>query len=150
MNKYIVRLCLLIGVVSLFSSCGSTMTSHKASAISFEPDVVRLDVTLDDFEYLGSVEVSVDYRTYLGVITSVDMVNGEAYMGSREATSVSFSGINNMKFAGPISKSLYKVIETYPDADYYVPTVSQKKTNQLFLGSSSSYQMTFKAYKFLK
>ncbi len=131
---------------TLLSSCATTVQSRSSEAISFKPDVVRLDIDMADFELLGDVEISVEYRSYLGFITSIDKVNGEVYdRHSKQLLNVSHL---SFKYEGKLSKSLYKVIETYPDADYIMPLYTKTTRKNLFLGSSVTKTAKFKAYKF--
>ena len=41
------------------------------------PNEVRLDLTLDDYEFVGETEVEVEYHRYIGLITYVNTVNGQ-------------------------------------------------------------------------
>ncbi|MFI3318176.1 MAG: hypothetical protein SNH88_03210 [Rikenellaceae bacterium] len=146
--KNIYKIVMIFAAAIALSSCGSTSIVRSSDAISFKPTEVRLDLEMTDFVLLGDVEVSIDKRTYLGVFTSIDKVNGEEY-NRREKERLR---VSNLRFAyeGTLSKALYKITEKYPDADYILPVYSSQKKNQLFLGSITTTNAKFKVYKFKK
>ena len=43
--------------------------------------------------------------------------------------------------------ALYKVVEEYPEADYYVPVIKQTEVERMFLGKFTKESVTLKAYK---
>lgn len=147
MKKYI-NITLLLALLVSLSSCASVSISRRSDTISFKPTEVRLDIDMDDFELLGDVEVSIDYRTYLGVFTSIDMVNNELY-DQRNKQNISVSNLS-LAYKGRLSKAMYKVFETYPETDYIMPVYVKNQTHNMFLGSSVNKVAKFKAYKFKK
>lgn len=106
-------------------------------------------MNLNNFEVLGDVEVSVQYRTYLGCIHLFDKVNDEPY-NNRITQQVRFVGYGEMGLSIPIQKATYKVIKTFPNADYYVPILTEKKVEGMLFGSFISEKVQFRVYKFAK
>lgn len=136
--------------IAFFSSCSIGQHNYNTVKTSnFSPDIVRLDLSWSDLELVGEVKVDVEYRTYLGAFKVYDAVNGEDY-SKRFSRHVGFSGKSNMRLSLPIRKATYKVIDTYPGADYYVPVFRDKKVEKMFLGSKVKEEVTFKVYKYKK
>ena len=70
---------IFIPVILLFmavigTSCVSQKKIDKNFA-GFRPNVTRLELTMDDYQYLGDVTIEVEYKTYLG-IPKIYTVNG--------------------------------------------------------------------------
>lgn len=129
------------------SSCAGTYNYSKAKSVSFSPDRVELKLTMNDYQYLGEVEISVDYKTYLGFITYTEKVNNEPYRRYHQEKYVTLKGDKDFCVMGKIKKAMYKVLETYPNADYYIPVSSVKKMDWMILGSKTNYVLTVKCYK---
>ena len=83
-----VLLFLLPMFMMAFVSCSSMRTLEKAPAGSMTPEV-RLNISLDDIEYLGESTISVSTRSYFGCIKQIDMVNGEVFDRHNNTTSSS-------------------------------------------------------------
>ena len=113
---------IFIPVILLFMAViGTSCVSQKKvdkNYSDFRPQVTRLELTMDDYQYLGDVTVEVEYKTYFG-IPKIYTVNGQKYDPRfyRE-THITFGRVIKL---GPLSKALYKVTDTYPDADFVVP-----------------------------
>ena len=137
-----IRYILLIITVLTLSSCG---TSSKTNV--FRPDDVQLNIGMNDLMYLGQVEVSVSYRTYLGFIRTTDQVNGEPY-NSFDVKKASFNKNMTGLLQGPIGKATYKVINDYPEATYFQPVYKTVHKNRLFLGNEVTTTAIIRAYKF--
>lgn len=127
--------------VALFASCGTVKNSSV-----FRPDNVRLEINMDDLNYLGETEVSVTYDTYLGIFRSIDKINGEDY-NSLDKKKVSLNMQGGL-LEGPINQAAYKVLETYPKASYFIPVCKTTVKNRLFLGSEVTVTATIRAYSF--
>jgi hypothetical protein len=129
----------------LLNSCGTvTKTSTRNS---FSPDKVELQLHMSDLQYLGETEVSVSYRTYLGLFTSIDRVNGEEYTSTNvKITKFNQSILRDRK----LDKAAYKVIEEYPTADYFQVVYKKKEIDRLFLGTEVTYTARIQAYSFVK
>lgn len=136
--KYI--LCAMALTLGL-ASC--SVTRYK----SYAPSTTQLTLQMDDLNYLGETTISVEYRSYLGVVSRIDKVNGELYTGEEVKT---FPIFNNSGFADALlpnlDKASYKILEDYPAADYFIVTYQKEETNQLFLGSNVTATAKVKAY----
>jgi len=129
-------------VVIFLNSCG-TLTQTK----TFAPQRVELQLHLSDMQYLGETEITVSYRTYLGLFTAIDKVNGEDYVSS----DVKITKLDNSLFGdSQLDKATYKVIDEYPNADYYQVVYKKKVVERLFLGTEVVYSARIKAYSFKK
>ena len=98
-----VLLFLLPMFMMAFVSCSSMRTLEKAPAGSMTPEV-RLNISLDDIEYLGESTISVSSRTYFGAIKRIDMVNGEVF-DRHNNTSTSLMGNLDIKLRNLIINS---------------------------------------------
>lgn len=138
---------LIIGFALLCASCTLGKFSHKtAPATSFAPNIVKLDLTMDQFEYLGETEISVQQKTYIGIFTKIDSINGlPKDIHNKKFTK--FYGNRDIPVQGIMKRAAYKVIEEFPNADYYVPVNYQKNVSRMFLGSYKTKTMKIKAYK---
>jgi hypothetical protein len=116
---------------------------------SFVPDYVRVDANINDYEQLGETTVTVESREYLGFISKIDRVNGIDY-NFRDVKIVELEGNTNIKLNGNIKKALYKVIDEYPNADYYVPVVKKTEIEKMFLGKYKKESVVIKAYSLKK
>lgn len=114
---------------------------------SYAPSTTQLNIQMDDLQYLGETSISVEYRNYLGFISKIDKVNGELYTGDEVQT---FPIFNNSGFADALlpnlNKASFKILEEYPDADYFIVTYQKEEKNQLFLGSNVTSTAKVKAY----
>lgn len=140
------KLFLSLFVILLFASCGVQYESTRVKSTSMTPDEVRLNLDLSNFELLGETEVSVDYRTYLGFINCLDSVNHEAY-NRRIVNKVKLKGHKDFSLPRYLNRAAYKVVEAFPEADYYVPMYTRKKILKMFLGRQSEQAIVIKAYK---
>ena len=62
---------LSVSCILLMSSCGSVTYNS-----TFRTDDVRLNIGMDDLEYIGESEISVSYDVYFGFIKVLRQVNG--------------------------------------------------------------------------
>ena len=117
MKKYIVLS--VIGFTLLCTSCTLGRFTYKtAPATSFTPGIVKLELTMDQFEYLGETEISVSQKTYMGIFTKLDSINGIP-KDIRNKKFTKFYGNQDIPVTGILQRAAYKVIEDFPDADYY-------------------------------
>jgi len=145
MKKYIVLS--IIGITLLCTSCTLGRFSHQtAPATSFAPNIVKLELTMEQFEYLGETEISVKQRTYMGMFTKLDSINGLP-KDIRNKKFTEFYGNKDIPVKGIMKRAAYKVIEDFPDADYYIPVNHQMNTFRMFMGSYKTRTMKIKAYK---
>lgn len=129
-----------------FSSCSGLRQVSGVQSTSFTPDYVRVDANINDYVQLGEITVTVESREYLGFINKIDKINDEDY-NFRDVKIVKLEGKTNIKLNGDIKMALYKVIEEYPNADYYVPVMKQTEVERMFLGKYIKESVTLKAYK---
>lgn len=131
----------------MLGSCRGMYQYNTANALRLTPDEVRLNLDMDNFELLGETIISVQTRTYFGIFTKTDSINGESY-NFRQVKRTDLKGWNQMKIDRHLRKALYKVVEEFPHADYYVPVFEKTDKERLFLGRYEKKQMTVKAYRF--
>lgn len=129
-----------------FNSCSGLQQMSDVQSTSFTPNYVRVDANINDYELLGETTVSVESRIYLGVIKKIDEINDVQY-NFRNIKIVQLEGNTNIKLKGGINKALYKVVEEYPNADYYVPVVKKTDIERMFLGKYVKESIVIKAYK---
>lgn len=127
---------LSIGLMLCLSSCSVVRQS------TYSPRAVEHNLCMADFEYLGETEISVEYRKYLGVFRSIDVINGEKYDG-KKTVYTKLPGCTSLV----LNRAAYKVWEEYPDADYLVVSRSQRSTERLLLGGEVKTSAKVKAYK---
>jgi len=141
-----VTLFLLPMFLIAFASCGSLHTIEKAPAASMTPEV-RLNIGINDIEYLGETTISVSTRTYFGTIKHIDKVNGKTF-DPRNTTSVSMIGNLDIKLKDDLKLAAGKVVNEFPEADYFVPAFYKDEVVKLFMGRLSTQTMVIKAYKY--
>ena len=127
---------LSVGLMLCLSSCSVVRQS------TYSPRAVEHNLCMEDFEYLGQTEVSVEYRKYLGVFRTIDVINGQKYDG-KKVVYTKLPGCNSLV----LNRAAYKVWEEYPEADYLVVSRSQRSIERLLLGSEIKVSAKVKAYK---
>lgn len=138
-SKYI--LCAL--AVLFCTAC--SVTRNRA----YTPTSAQLNIQMDDLEYLGQTEISVDYRTYLGFIRKIDRINGERYDGvEMRYTNINGGYLSAPKLYGRLDRAAFKVTEEFSRANYFVVVSQEKHKTRLFLGSEVTVKATVKAYAF--
>ena len=134
----LIATCLIAFMVS---SCG---TVSKQTPYSF--DSVRLELGMNDLQFLGETEISVEYTTYLGFINTVEKVNGQKYDPTHKkllkVKGDEFSTSDKLKLAA------YKLTELYPDGVYFQIVRQTKEVDKLFLGSLKKETARVRVYKF--
>ncbi len=144
-NKNILFVPVFLAV--LLSSCGiGTKTQRSLRTTSFMPDYVELRLDMDDFEYLGSSEVSVTYNKYFGFITFLHEIN-EKEVARRNVNSIRTYG-RTWLFVGPyLRRALYDAKLEIPDAEIFIPVTIITEEQKMFMGSLIKKTMKVKAYK---
>lgn len=133
---------LFLAIVGL-SSC---VSHHAVNKTYFRPDEVRLELNMQDMEYVGQVTVETEYKRYLGLLIKMLTINGEPY-NSRQYT-ISDLALNPYVHCSKyIQKALYKVTDTYPEADYAIPTFYKKEVEHMFGGKIIKESMIIKVYR---
>ena len=134
---------ILLFVAAIGTSC---VSQHKVERnySEFRPNIVRLNLTMDDYQYLGDVTIDVEYKTYLGIFRKILTVNGEPY-DPRFYTNTDIAFGRKVKL-GLLNKALYKVTATYPDADYLVPVSFNDIVEHMPAGRIHKCSLSVKAY----
>ena len=140
MKKSII-FCLLC-ILMVGTSCVSQINT---SSYLVKPDRVRLEVTMQDLECIGTMDVQIEYKKY-GLITKIYTINGEKY-NPRQYATTSLSCNTLGKGLVYMDKALYKVHEQYPNADYILPTFHKKEVQYMNGGRIVKETLTVKAYK---
>lgn len=129
--------------VLVLTSCVSQHNVNRAYA-PLKPDYVRLDVTMADYEYLGDVTMEVVYKHY-GLWRKVLTINGENY-DPRYYSKTQLDFTKRVKMSSLMKKACYKVVETYPQADYIVPATAKKEYEHMFAGRNIKETLTVKVF----
>ena len=134
----------------LFTSCGIGLrTTRSARSASFMPNDVRLNVTMDDYQYLGTEEVSVSYKRYFGFFTFYNEINGQETT-LRNINIVNLYGgsaIGFTKWDFTLLRALYSAMVKHQDADFVVPVSLVTEQEQMFLGKNAKKTLKVKVYK---
>jgi hypothetical protein len=134
-------------LVVLVSSCGlGTKTQKSLRTTSFMPDYVELKLTMDNFEYLGSSEVSVRYNKYIGFITFLHEIN-EKEVARRNINSIRTYGRTWLLVGPYLRRAMYDAKIEIPEAEIFIPVTVITEEQKMFLGSSIKKTMKVKAYK---
>lgn len=137
----------LLVTAVILSSCSNYYTLSERRSVSLTPDIVRLNINLSDFEYLGKTEISVRSREYLGFINRIDSINNRPF-NYRDQRLVQLTGPRDIRLGSDMQKAAYKVLDEFPDATYYVVSSDYTKVHRLFLGKWSMHTMEIQAYKY--
>ncbi len=135
-----ITLILACALALLASSCGSISKSK-----SYAFDEVRLEMAMNDLDYLGDMEISVEYTTYLGIFKSIEKVNGEEYnpVHKKVLTMPKSCRFRNRN----LDAAAYKLVEKFPDAVYFQIVFETKNVDKLFLGSVNKETAKVRAYR---
>ncbi|MEQ8624037.1 MAG: hypothetical protein RJQ00_04255 [Vicingaceae bacterium] len=148
MTKKINYILSLATIAILLASCNVTNVTKLRSGTTM-PDDVRLLMTLEDYEFLGETEIEVEYHRYFGLFTYINTINGEAVSNNRNF--VYLSGRSPLRlYPRQLNRALYKAYAAYPDADFLMPAMTTKETEQLFLGRKVTAKAKIKSYKIKK
>lgn len=146
MTKKIYSFLALATMFVVLSSCNVTNVATMRSGTTM-PDFVRLDVTLDDYEYLGETEIEVEYHKYFGLFNYLNSINGEA-VSRRNRNFVVLAGRSPINLQPQLlNRALIKAYTAYPNADFLMPTMTTVETQQLFLGRKVKATAKIKSYK---
>ncbi|GEM_PF-1017336 len=138
-------LFILLSAMVVLSSCVSQRTTTNQYS-PFTPDEKRLYLTMNDYEYLGDIQLEVSYKTYFGSIHKILTVNGEAY-NPRFYRLTNISWDKKVKMSKVMRRALYKVTDTYPTADFIIPASQNVVHNNMFGGKEISETMTVKVFR---
>ena len=133
----------MVGVAALlFASCGTTTRTR-----SFSPQVTHLQYTNDDLEFVGEMEVSVNYSTWLGVFYQIHTLNGVEYDSSAKKKAQFTNGVSIPTMNGKLNKAAYAVVEKFPEARFYQVVRVTSEKEKLFLGNEITRKALIRAYK---
>lgn len=136
----IAKILAFVLLLATMTSCGSISKNR-----SYSFDEVRLELGMNDLQYMGEQEISIEYTSYLGLFKSIEKVNGEVYdpVNRKELTMPRSCNFRNRN----LDKAAYKLRETFPDAVYFQIVMETKDVDKLFLGSVNKETARVKAYK---
>ncbi len=145
--KYFIKIILPVCLVMLLiSSCASINTSRAGRSSSFLPDMVKFDLTAADVEYLGEMDISVNYSQYLLFIKIIELIN-EQEVSARTINTMVMYGKRNVPLSPELHRALYDVYIKYPEADFIVPVYVIEEQKNLFMGKKIKKSARIKAYK---
>lgn len=136
MNK-IRNIVIIVLLAFLVTGCGTTTRMKSVTA----PAVMQ--ISLENLNYLGETEISVSYSTYLYMFTSINTVNGEMFTPGNDRI-VEINGLGDSY----LNKAAYKLLETFPRADYFQVVYKEEVTHKLFLGDEIVAKARVRAYSF--
>lgn len=139
------RILILAALAVLSVSCSITRRG------SYVPVTSQLNLQMSDLEYLGETEISVEYRTYIGFIRVVDKVNGVKYdIAKKQFAPMNAGASDSPSIYSTLKKASYKVLDEFPDANYFIVVRTQRNITRLFLGSEKIDKAIVKAYSLKK
>ena len=127
--------------VLCLTACGTTKSSSPYTVGS------KLEITMNDLQFLGESNISCEYDTYLGVFHHIVSVNGKEYVPGNDVKLNLPGGILNFNSKG-MRLAATKVLADYPDATYFQVVMETKDTDVAFLGSTTKRTAKVRAYKF--
>ena len=148
MNKSIKYIIVFL-ILSSMVSCIGVSTKRVMRTTTFMPDKVEMNITLDDFEFVGEQEVSVRYHRYLGMFFFTQEINGKE-VAKRNKNTVNLKGRTWMSMDKRMKRAAYDVYIAFPDGDILLPGFIVKEKEQMFLGSKITETMKVKVYKIRK
>lgn len=139
----IVKIMTLAALVLCVVSCGTMQRTN-----TYKVRANTMELSMNDFIFLGESEISCEYDTYLGFIRHLNTVNGKMF-NPGERLSLNVSTNNHAIFQNKGMKyAASKLMEKYPDAHYFQVVMDKKTTDVLFLGSTTRRVAKVRVYKF--
>ncbi len=143
--KRLLNILTVVVIVLISVSCVSQRkVSNEAAA--FRPNVVRLELTMQDYQYLGDVTVSAEYTRYLGIFVKLRTINDEPY-DPRNTTYTKINMDSKFRVSKYLHKALYQVTTQYPGADFIVPASYKAEKKIMNGGRYVREEMTVKVFK---
>jgi hypothetical protein len=142
-KKIFIPVCL---VLLLITSCASINTSRSGRSSTFLPDMIKFDLTSADVQFLGEMDISVNYSQYLGFFKIFELINGQE-VSARTVNTMSMYGRRNVPLSPVLDRALYDVYMKYPEADFTVPVYVIEEQQNLFMGKKIKKTARIKAYK---
>lgn len=135
--KFIVLAVIVLG----FQACGTTSNTAPYKVME------RMELSMNDLQFLGETTISCEYDTYLGFIRHLTSVNDEEYVPGNDIKLKAFG--NGLSFRNKgMRLAAMKVLNDYPEATYFKVVMDTKNTEVTFLGSSTRRTAKVRAYKF--
>jgi len=145
--KYYIKIFLPVCIfLLLLSSCASINTSRSGRYSSFLPDMVKFDLTSADVQFLGEMDISVNYSQYLGIIKIFELINDQE-VSARTINTMAMYGKRNLPLSPVLNRALYDVYMKYPEADFTVAVYVLEEQKNLFMGKKIRKTARIKAYK---
>lgn len=139
---------LVVGFLVFMSSCIGTYTTKSSRTTSFYPNLVWYELSSDDMQLLGEMEISISYRRYFGIFRVYDKINGED-VNRRIINTITLYGDKNVPLSPVLRRALYGVHVQYPEADFLIPVFEIEEKQTMFLGRRVEKRAKIKAYKLL-
>ncbi len=133
----------LFALMLLATGCVSQHNVNR-SYNQMKPDFIRLDVSMNDYIFLGEVTMEVIYKDY-GLWRKIVSINGENY-DPRNYTLTTITFPKNISMSRLMTKACYKIVDTYPNADYVVPASSRKEFEHMLAGRNIKETLTVKVF----
>lgn len=134
----------LLTVMVMATGCVSQHNVNRAYN-QLRPNYIRLDVTMDDYQYLGDVTMEVVYKNY-GLWKKVLTINGVNY-DPRYYTKTKIAFPKHICMSKWMRRACYKIVDTYPEADYIVPASSRKEYEHMMGGRNIKETLNVKVFK---
>lgn len=137
----IYKVLLTAVVATCLAACGTFKSSSPYNVGT------RLELSMNDLQYLGSGEISCEYDTFLGFIKHLVKVNGEDYIPGNDVKLRLPASLLSLNSKG-MRIAAAKLLKQYPDAEYFQVVMDTKDTDVSFLGSSTKRTVKVRIYKF--
>ena len=86
--------------------------------------------------------------TYIGFISVIDSINGVPYDGvEKKYVRLGLETSQDMRLYSRLKRASFKLLEDFPDAEYFVVTRQTKSKTNLFLGGDVTATAKVKAYR---
>ena len=135
----------LIFIIFL-GSCSVTDINKSSRSANFAPDLVKMQVTPDDYQLLGEVEVTSQYCRYFCIIKIMDHINGSK-ANRRVNKSMQLYGDKWTDLSKSLRRAMYKVHEKYPSGEIVVPAYKIVEKKKMFLGRRVKERLKVKVYR---
>lgn len=146
MKKYTIFLYLFL--ILLASSCGigKNLTDKDLRTTSFMPNDVRLNLEMEDFEYIGEAEVIIEYKKVLG-FSILHTINGKP-VDRYQINTIQLHGRSFIYIQPGMERALFETHRTMPEADILIPVYTLTEKHNMFLASDIKKTLKVKAYRF--
>lgn len=145
--KYLIKPFIPVSLIFLLlSSCASINTTRSGNSSSFLPDIIKMDLTPNDVELIGEMDISVKYSQYLLFFRIFELINDQE-VSARTVNTMAMYGKRNLPLCPSLNRALYDVYIKYPEADFTIPVYVIEEQQNLFLGKKIKKTARIKAYK---